>query len=126
MGREAEIDLMIKALSSRPRMYCSLIETGRDLIIFLRGACCGAIFPALGTSSKESTEATIAFREYVYHRFNRVPPRRGLWHEKEFLDLLLEQFGDKPVHEVCTEIGSIFRGIREDARDSDCEPLSGP
>jgi hypothetical protein len=118
MGSEVDIDLMIKTVSSRPHMYCSAIESGRDLIFFLRGACCGAIFPALGTASKESTETMIAFREYVYRRFNREPPQPGLWHEKEFLDLLLEQFGDKPVHEVCTEIGNIFRGIQEDARQS--------
>lgn len=115
MENESDIDQMIKTLSSRPLMYCSAIETGRDLIVFLLGACCGAIFPALGTSSENSRQDTIAFREYLYHRFNREPPRSGLWHEKEFLDLLLDQFGDKPVHEVCTEIGNLFRGIREDA-----------
>jgi hypothetical protein len=119
MGSETDIDLMIKTLSSRPRMYCGSIETGRDFIIFLRGACCGAIFPGLGTSRKESTEAMIAFRKYVYHRFNREPPRPGLWHAEELMNLLLEQFGDKPVHEVSTEIGNIFRGIREDAQDSE-------
>ena len=123
MGSEIDIDQMIKTLSSRPRMYCGSIETGRDLIIFLRGACCGATFPALGTSNKESNRDTIAFREYLYHRFNREPPKPGLWHEKEFLDLLFDQFGDKPVHEVCTEIGNIFCGIRDDALNS--EPESG-
>jgi hypothetical protein len=31
------------------------------------------------------------------------------------MDLLLEQFGDKPVGDVCIAIGNIWRGIRDDA-----------
>jgi len=122
MGSEIDIDQMIKTLSSRPRMYCCSIDTGRDLINFLRGACCGAIFPASGTSGEKSTQDMIAFREYLYRRFHREPPKPGLWHEKEFMDLLLEEFGDKSVHEVGTEIGNIFCGIWENARNSEREP----
>lgn len=107
-----EFDVMLKTIASRPRMYCCTIETGRDLVLFLRGVCCGAIYPALGRKFKDD-EDTPAFRDYVYRRFNREPPRWGYWQEGEMARLLLEEYGDKPITEVSEAIGNIFRGVRD-------------
>ena len=117
MSSGADVNLMIKTLSSRPRMYCDAIATGRDLIFFLQGNCCGAIFPGLGHKPNKRVEDTIAFRDYVYRRFGRKPPRPGCWQVGEFAGLLLEEFGDKPFIDVHMAIGNLLRGIRDDASD---------
>ena len=41
----ADYDKMLRTISSRPRMYCGTIETGRDLIFFLRGVSVAAVYP---------------------------------------------------------------------------------
>jgi hypothetical protein len=94
-------------------MYCGAIETGRDLIIFLEGACCGAVYPGSGFAiSCEANEPP--FRDYVYRRFNRESPRHAYWHEGEFPRLLLEELGDKPIAEVWGTISDLYLGIRRD------------
>jgi len=121
MASDADFDLMLKTISSRPRMYCSTIETGRDLIFFLQGACCGAIFPVLGRKSGGEKDV-LAFRDYVYRHFNREPPFPGYFQEGEFAGLLLEEFGEKPFSDVCMAVGNLFRGIRNDADDQKSTP----
>jgi hypothetical protein len=70
----AESDLMLKKMSSRPRMYCSSIKTGRDLIFFLKGACSGSAYPAHGPRGLEDNLDDIAsFRDDVYRHIDREP-----------------------------------------------------
>jgi hypothetical protein len=111
----AEFDEMLNNMSSRPRMYCSSIKTGRDLIFFLKGACSGSVYPAHGPlGSTEYFDAS--FREYVYRHFNREPPQSGSWKDGEFMQILLEELGDKPFLEGHMAIGDLFRGIRHDTK----------
>jgi hypothetical protein len=118
MPNDADVDEMLQLMSLRPRMYCSGIETGRDLIFFLKGAYRGAAYPAHAAPSDNAPydfEKTTAWREYVYRRLNRVPPWPGAWRGKEeWMSLLLDEFGHKPFVEVHEAIGNLFRGIKDD------------
>lgn len=113
----ANIDLMLEVMSHRPRMFCSNIETGRNLIFLLEGAVSGAFFPGRGDNDGYYKKFNIAFRDYVYRRFNREPPSRGYWVGGELTQILLEEFGHRPFAEVCTEIGDLLRGVRSELGD---------
>jgi hypothetical protein len=119
MAARKDIDLMLKVITCRPRMFCGgAIETGRDLILFLEGAFWGAIYPGMGFASP-GEENMPAYRDYVYRRFDREPPRHGHWCEGEFPRLLLEELGDKPIDEVLGTISDLYRGIRRDTDDQE-------
>jgi hypothetical protein len=114
MLSDADLDKMLDNICARPRMYCRTIETGRDLIFYLWGVFRGAVYPAHNRKECRSSEDILAFRQYVYRRFNRLPPWPGFWRDGEFMHLLLEEYGESPYLDVCEAIGSLFRGIRDD------------
>ena len=119
MISDVDYDKMLRTISSRPRMYCSTIETGRELIFFLRGVSAGAVYSAHAPQGEWDNEKTLAFREYVYRRFHRVLPWPGFWRCGEFESLLLEEFGEKPFGEVYESIGKLLRGIQDEAPELD-------
>jgi len=99
-------------------MYFEPIATVRDLVFFIRGVYCVSSYPAHGPSDNDG------FWEFAYRRYNRVPPPPHGWTPTGFAPLLLEQFGDKPLFEVCETIADLFMDWRLLNEPNDEAPLS--
>jgi len=75
-------------------MFCAEIDTLRDAVLFAEGVCHG-LRPPHGACTLPG------FNEYLAHRFGNQEPRP--WSR-----ILLEQFGDLPLHEGCNVVHAIL------------------
>jgi len=102
---ERPIDEWLALVCRRPRMFFEPITTTRDLIFFVRGFFAGA-HPPFGKGIGDG------FLTWLYERHGRTPPRQRNMVAHDFAKVLLEEYGDKPLFDVCEAIGDLFREYR--------------
>jgi hypothetical protein len=89
---DVDLDDRIESVLLRPRMYCSEIQTCRDLLLFIEGIIAGRHLPTLGQGC--------TFYEFISQRLGKSVRATGL----------LVEFGDKPLFQACEEL---FTALRE-------------
>jgi len=86
-------------------MFFEPIQTTRDLICFVRGYLSGTHPPfGAGVGSE--------FAVWLYRRHGRDVPKQLNMTSGDFATVLLEEYGDKPLFDVCEAIADLFREYR--------------
>jgi hypothetical protein len=102
------LDALLEYICRRPRMFFEPTATVRDLAFFLQGTACGLAFPHHAVEGAEED----GFWDFAFRRRNCEPPKHG-WKPNTIVTFLVEQFGDRPLFDACTEIADLFAEWRK-------------
>ena len=106
---DAETADLVEEVMRRPRMYCDA-ETPRELLLFIEGILCGR-HPPHGSGVRAEFCAAVVDSEPAS--------------DVRLKQVLLDQFGDRPLLEACEAMAHRLRRWRSD-RDLEKGRQSGP